>query len=102
MLTSLSSLVNNLSDGLYNDKCTDCKSYLDYMFTKNDQLIFRCFECKTHYKKDFNNDLINRFSSTYEFCDKYIDELILLLRKGVYPCEYMDNWERFDEISLPN
>ena len=26
----------------------------------------------------------------------------MLLRKGVYPYEYMDNWERFDEASLPN
>ena len=25
-----------------------------------------------------------------------------ILRKGVYPYEYMDNWERFDETSLPN
>ena len=24
------------------------------------------------------------------------------LRKGVYPYEYMDNWERFDETSLPD
>ena len=28
--------------------------------------------------------------------------LILLLRKGIYPYEYMDNWERFDETSLPD
>ena len=26
---------------------------------------------------------------------------IFLLRKGVYPCEYMDSWERFNETSLP-
>ena len=26
----------------------------------------------------------------------------MLLRKGVYPYEYMDSWERFDEISLPD
>ena len=25
----------------------------------------------------------------------------MLLRKGVYPHEYMDNWEKFDETSLP-
>ena len=27
---------------------------------------------------------------------------ILLLRKGVYPYEYMDSWERFHETSLPD
>ena len=26
----------------------------------------------------------------------------MLLRKGVYPYEYMDNWEGFNETSLPN
>ena len=24
------------------------------------------------------------------------------MRKGVYPYEYMDNWERFNEMSLPS
>ena len=28
--------------------------------------------------------------------------LILLLRKGVYPYEYMDSWQRFDETSFPD
>ena len=31
MSSSLSNLVDSLSEGLYSDKCTDCKSYLDYM-----------------------------------------------------------------------
>ena len=31
-----------------------------------------------------------------------LNKFILLLRKGVYPYEYMDNWERFDETSLPD
>ena len=27
---------------------------------------------------------------------------MLLLRKGTYPYEYMDDWDRFDEEKLPN
>ena len=44
MSSTLSSLVDNLSEGLHNEKCTDCKSRLGYMTTKDEQLIFRCFE----------------------------------------------------------
>ena len=101
MSNSLSSLVDYLSEGLHSGKCTDCKSCLDYMTTKDEQLIFRCFECKKNYKKDFNKELINRFSSAYEFCSEDIYKFILLLREGVYPYEYMNSWERFDETSLP-
>ena len=25
----------------------------------------------------------------------------MLLRKGIYPYEYMDSWEKFDETTLP-
>ena len=49
--TSLSKLVDNLSEGLHNDRCIDCKSCLDYMTTKYEQLIFRCFSCKKNFKK---------------------------------------------------
>ena len=71
------------------------------MTTKDEQLIFRCFECKKNYKKNFNKELIKRFSSTCKFCNGDTNKLILLLRKGVYPYEYMDSWEGFGETSLP-
>ena len=99
---SLSNLIDNLSEGIHSDKYTDCKSCLDYMITKDDQLIFRCFECKENYKKDFNKELIKRFANIKEFCNEDINKFILLLRKGVYPYEHMDSWERFDETSLPD
>ena len=72
------------------------------MKTKDEKLIFRCFSCKKNYEKDFNKELIKRFANTYNFCDNELNKFILLLRKGVYPYEYMDNWERFDETSLPD
>ena len=52
-------------------------------------------------KKD-REQLIKRFVNTYAFCNKDIDKFILLLRKGVYPYEYMDRWKRFDKTTLPD
>ena len=86
----MSSSLSNLAEGLHCDKCIDCKSCLGYMSVKDDQLIFRCFQCKKNYKKDFKKELIKRFASIYEFCNEDINKFILLLIKVVYPYEYMD------------
>ena len=85
MLISLSKFVDNLSEGLHNNRCPDCKSSLDYMITKDEKLIFRLFTCKKNYEKDFNKELIKKFANTYNFCDNHLNKNILLLRKGVYP-----------------
>ena len=46
---------------------------------------------------------INRriFPSVYQSCNGNLNKFFLLLRKGVYPYEYMDSWEKFDETTLP-
>ena len=72
------------------------------MTTKDQKLIFRCFSCKKNYEKEFNKELIQRFANIYEFCNGDLNKFILLLRKAVYPYEYMDSWERFNETSLPD
>ena len=103
MSSSLSKLVDNLSEGIHNNKCLDCNSCLDYFWiTKNEKLLLKCFNCNIYYKKRFNKELIKKFKTTYSFCNKYLNKFILLLRKGVYPYEYMDSWERFNETSLPS
>ena len=112
MSSSLSKLVDNLSEGIHNDKCSECKSNLDYVrITKNKKLLLKCFNCNIYYKKKFNNDLIKKFKNTYSFCNndttepsslKRINKFVLLLRKGVYPYEYIDTWERFNEKLLPS
>ena len=89
MSSSLSKLVDNLSEEIHNNKCSDCEFNLDYIkIKKHEKLLLKCFNCNIYYKKTFNKD----FSDLSKF--------ILLLRKGVYPYEYMDNWERFNETSL--
>ena len=85
MSMPFSKLIDNLSEGIYNNTCINRKSCLDYVKTKNEKLILKCFNCKQYYEKDFNKELIKRFASTYEFCNKNLNKFILLLRKGVYP-----------------
>ena len=107
MSSSLSKLVDNLSEGIHNNKCVDCKSSLDYIKThsslecKNEKIILECYNCKQRYRKKINKELIKRLASTYEFCNNDLNKFVLLLRKGVYPYEYMDTLKKFYEISLP-
>ena len=62
---------------------TTCKSYK----SKKEQLL---------------HTLIENFPGAYKLCNKNIKKFILLLKKGVYPYEYMDSWDKFDETILPN
>ena len=101
MSSSLSKLVDNLSEGIHNNKCLDCNSCLDYVrISKNEKLLLKCFNCDSYYKTKFNKELIKKFKNTYSFCNNDLNKFILLLRKGVYPYKYMDNWQRFNETSL--
>ena len=90
MPTSLSELVDNTS-GIFNS--IECKSCIEkikinseccFVGLKNNKLIYKCKECKEEWKRPLN-----------------LNEFDMLLRKGVYPYEYMDSWEKFDETALP-
>ena len=100
MSTSLSSLLDNLSE-IYSKKCKDenCKSECDFIGLKNSKLYYKRKECHKRWLEPVNG-LIKKFPSVYQFCKGNINNFVLLLRKGVYPYEYMDSWERFDETSL--
>ena len=49
-----------------------------------------------------NDVLIKRFYNTYQLSDNDINKFKLLLRKGLYPYQYMDSWKRFNETELPS
>ena len=102
MATSLSKLVDNLTENVHNDKCIKCKCYLCFVRAINEKLIFKCIDCEKEYEKEFNKELLERFANTYKFCDNDLDKYIILLRKGVYPYEYMDGWDKFNENIIPS
>ena len=47
------------------------------------------------------DDLKEKFPRTYKFSSDDINKFVLLLRKGVYPSEHMNSWERSNETLLP-
>ena len=91
MRSKLSDLVDNLSE-INNKNCKTCmerkniKSECEFIGLKNNRLNYRCKECSG---TSNCNCGLNKFV------------FVFLLRKGVYPYEYMDSWERFNETSLP-
>ena len=56
--------------------------------------------CNKNSQRKFDEKLKERFFNTYKFYNDN-NKFILLLRKGVYPYEHLDNWEKFSETSLP-
>ena len=77
------------------------RSECEFIGLKNNRLKYKCKECGDTSAKSMN-ELIEKFPNTYQFCNKDLNKFALLLRKGVYPYEYMDSWERFNETSLPD
>ena len=53
-------------------------------------------------KKKIPGYIMVLFANTYELCNGDINRFILLLRKAVYPYEYMDSWERFKNFQIKN
>ena len=121
MASSLSNLVNNPSEGIhkvkckyrYNDKKCEtcgiiykaCDCFLEYTNFKNANVykvcLYKCSYGNKNYQKKFNEKLKELFLNTYKFSNRDNNKFTLFLRKGVYPYEYMDDWEKFNETSLP-
>ena len=100
MNSKLLDLVDNLSE-INKKEYLKCKGKCEFTGFKTDKLYYRCKESQKRCSKS-KDGLIKKFSHIYKFCNGDLNKFALMLRKGVYPYEYMDSWERFDETSLPN
>ena len=100
MMGSLDSHVNNLSE-LYSCNCSN-KSNQQIKIKHNDKNIYtRCKTCTKRSKQSVES-LKLKFPNTYQLTNGNIEKFILLFKKGVYPYEYMDSWNRFEEEELPS
>ena len=72
------------------------KSECEFIGFKNNRLNYRCKECNGRSVKSVN-ELTEKFPRMHKFCNGDLNIFVLSLRKGVYPNEYMDSWERFNE-----
>ena len=77
------------------------KSKCDFIEFKNNRLNHKCKECGRRCFKSING-LIKKFPNTDQFCKGDLNKFVLLLKEGVYPFEYMDSCEKFNETSLPD
>ena len=58
-----------------------------------------CFNQNNQNK--FDEKLKESFFNTYKLSNHNNNKFILLLWEVVYPYEYMNDWEKFNETSLP-
>ena len=105
MQSRLSDLLDNLSE-INNKDCKKCeerkkiRSECEFIGLIDNRLKYKCKECSDTSFKSVD-DLMKKFPITYKLYNGDLKKFVLLLRKGVYPYEYMDSWERFSETSLP-
>ena len=55
----------------------------------------------SYYSHKLDEELQKKFQEHIYFYNLSSSKFILLLRKGVYPYGYMDDWEKFNEATLP-
>ena len=70
------------------------------MSVHNNLIKYKCLSCNKDYSNKLDEKLQKQFKNTFKFLDNDINKFILLLRKGVYSNEYMDEWEKFNETTL--
>ena len=101
MASSLSNLADNLEERIHKIKCKNFDCFFEYESVKDNLMKYKCLSCNKDYSNKLDEKLKKRCKSTFKFYDNDINKFTLLLRKGVYPYEYMGDWEKFNETTLP-
>ena len=92
--------VNNLSQ-LYDCNCSDKSKQKIRIKHKNINIYTKCKTCTKISKQSIDSFKL-KFPDTYQLSNGNIDKFILLHKKGIYPYEYMDDWNKLNETDIPS
>ena len=67
---------------------------------KDSLIKYKCLYCSGEYSNKLNEKLKQWFGKIFKVSATVINKFILLLRKGAYPDEYMDDLKKFNETAL--
>ena len=68
-----------------------CDCFLDITNFNDDLIDYKCLYCNKNYNQKFVEKLKAQFLNRYTFSKHDNNKFILLLRKGVYPYEYIND-----------
>ena len=74
--------------------------FFQYINFKDNLIEYNCLCCNKHYQRKVDKKLKEQFLNTYKYSNHNNNKFILLLKKDVYPYEYIDDWEKFNETTL--
>ena len=72
-----------------------------YESVKDNLIKYKCLSYNKDYLEKLEEKFKKWFKNIFKFSNNDINKFVLLLRKSVYPYEYIDEWKKFDETALP-
>ena len=80
MATSLSNLVENLTEGICQIKLKYCDCFLEYESSNDNLIKYKSLSCNKDYSDKFDGQIKKRFKNTFKFSNNAIYKIILLLK----------------------
>ena len=86
----------------YGIKYKYCNCFHEYRNFRDDLIEYKCLCCSNkNYQQKIDDKIKKKFVNAWKFSNHDNNKFNLLLQKGVHPYEYMNDWVKINETSLP-